>query len=670
MMNQPYMQQKKYQQQMPPHMPGMNPNMNPNMYFFNFQQEMAPPNMIGQNMFAPKNQNQFALYVGNLEKDVTDRDLVEHFKAYTNNSLPPLVHIRSKHSDKTGKRNNFAFVSFSTEEERKKARKESDFVRLKNKKPMNLRISCNDHQNKVGDPELNVFLSNLNSQQINGLKLENVLEELFGEIYSIKIGHNEEGINFNYGYVCFDKKESANNCIDLIAKSYPAKLESLQPEKIMASKFLPREKRLGEDKKQNLFLKGFPQNIAPADLEKSIIDFFSTYGKIKSVKAISGNGNAFVCFEDPNDAKKALDNENKKDFLKCGQPIEIEYAESRSKRISKFKEKYNTPEYRESNLVLNNLLTTVTAENLKNEFAKFGKIEKYGIKTTKNSKYPDTTTGYIKFSSKEEANKTLTEAKSDINIKKMFKEEKALITIFLPKEERERIKGKKNMPNLNFPRPQVMMPPFPHQQQPNFQMPPNQYLYHVQPNMHKKPMNLPAFKGGNPHNKGGYQNKRNMQKKNPHFIDKSQMMQNQENIVQQQQQMYVQNQPERNEIPQIQPQNIPQHNEIPLDTFPNIESIKTNLNDFNNLPSDKKRNILGEMIYPQIEKELNTNKQQYQGFAGKIAGMLIDLDVFEINDIIEMIENTHELSERIDEAISLLQKKEEQEDPDQNEPPQ
>lgn len=39
----------------------------------------------------------------------------------------------------------------------------------------------------------------------------------------------------------------------------------------------------------------------------------------------------------------------------------------------------------------------------------------------------------------------------------------------------------------------------------------------------------------------------------------------------------------------------------------------------------------------------------------KITGMLIDFSVFEIDDIIDMLENEEDFVERVDEAINLIE---------------
>jgi len=52
--------------------------------------------------------------------------------------------------------------------------------------------------------------------------------------------------------------------------------------------------------------------------------------------------------------------------------------------------------------------------------------------------------------------------------------------------------------------------------------------------------------------------------------------------------------------------------------------------------------MLGELLYPLV-KELAKDKT----LAPKITGMLIDFDVFEVADIIELLESKEHLVERV-----------------------
>lgn len=65
---------------------------------------------------------------------------------------------------------------------------------------------------------------------------------------------------------------------------------------------------------------------------------------------------------------------------------------------------------------------------------------------------------------------------------------------------------------------------------------------------------------------------------------------------------------------------------------------------------DKKRSILGELLFPQIKSLLKSNDEN----APKITGMLIDFEVFEVSDIIEFLESKEALLERVKEAEELI----------------
>jgi len=59
--------------------------------------------------------------------------------------------------------------------------------------------------------------------------------------------------------------------------------------------------------------------------------------------------------------------------------------------------------------------------------------------------------------------------------------------------------------------------------------------------------------------------------------------------------------------------------------------------------------MLGELLYPLV-KDLAKDKS----LAPKITGMLIDFDVFEVADIIELLESKDHLIERVVEAEDLI----------------
>jgi len=67
------------------------------------------------------------------------------------------------------------------------------------------------------------------------------------------------------------------------------------------------------------------------------------------------------------------------------------------------------------------------------------------------------------------------------------------------------------------------------------------------------------------------------------------------------------------------------------------------------LDKEKQRNILGELLFPLIKGQVG------ESIAPKITGMLIDLEVLEISEILEFLDDPVLLTDRIKEAKELIE---------------
>jgi len=76
--------------------------------------------------------------------------------------------------------------------------------------------------------------------------------------------------------------------------------------------------------------------------------------------------------------------------------------------------------------------------------------------------------------------------------------------------------------------------------------------------------------------------------------------------------------------------------------------LRTKLSEFLQLDIEKQRQILGELLFPLIKDIAG------EQIAPKITGMLIDLSVLEVSEILEFLENHQLLVERIEEAKTLI----------------
>jgi len=83
-----------------------------------------------------------------------------------------------------------------------------------------------------------------------------------------------------------------------------------------------------------------------------------------------------------------------------------------------------------------------------------------------------------------------------------------------------------------------------------------------------------------------------------------------------------------------------------------VQNLRTKLGDFLLLDQDKQRQILGELLFPLVKSFSN------DVYAPKITGMLIDLSVLEVTEILEFLENPPLLQERVQEAVELIQDEE------------
>lgn len=79
-------------------------------------------------------------------------------------------------------------------------------------------------------------------------------------------------------------------------------------------------------------------------------------------------------------------------------------------------------------------------------------------------------------------------------------------------------------------------------------------------------------------------------------------------------------------------------------------SLKENLSEFLKQDQPKQRSLLGELLFPLVNKIAESAEQ-----APKITGMLIDFEVFEVSEILEFLENEELLKERVKEAEELIE---------------
>lgn len=87
----------------------------------------------------------------------------------------------------------------------------------------------------------------------------------------------------------------------------------------------------------------------------------------------------------------------------------------------------------------------------------------------------------------------------------------------------------------------------------------------------------------------------------------------------------------------------------PKKLFLNLEYLNKNLQEFKALDVNTKRSIFGELLYPKIKQSVQDLDR-----TARITGMLIDFEVFEVEDILELVNKPSALEERLQEANQLI----------------
>lgn len=342
-----------------------------------------------------------SLYVGDLHPDVTEAMLFEKFS-----QTGPVLSIRVCRDMITRRSLGYAYVNFQQPADAERAMDTMNFDVMKGK-PIRIMWSQRDpslRKSGVG----NIFIKNLD-KSIDNKDMYDTFST-FGTILSCKVATDEHGNSKGYGFVHFETEEAATKAIEKVNGML------LSDKKLFVGRFIPRkdrEKEIGEKAKMftNVYIKNLPDSV---DDEK-LRDLFEPHGPITSYKVMSDDsgksrGFGFVAFESPDDAEKACDilNESEVD----GKKLYVGRAQKRQERQMDLKRRFEAMKqermtrYQGVNLYVKNLDDTIIDEQLRKEFQPYGTITSAKVMTEEGRSKGF---GFVCFSSPEEATKAVTE---------------------------------------------------------------------------------------------------------------------------------------------------------------------------------------------------------------------------------------------------------------------
>lgn len=123
-----------------------------------------------------------------------------------------------------------------------------------------------------------------------------------GEVFSAKIPVNSKQNSEGFGFVCFFDEEAMNKAITLYNDV------DFKGKKLSVERYDKKSSENKETPFNNLYVKNFPKEYSDVELT----NMFAKFGTVNSVKIDrdqknESKGFGFVCFENSEDAKKAID---------------------------------------------------------------------------------------------------------------------------------------------------------------------------------------------------------------------------------------------------------------------------------------------------------------------------------------------------------------------------
>lgn len=591
-----------------------------------------------------------SLYVGDLHPEVTEALLFELF-----NAVGPVASIRVCRDSVTRRSLGYAYVNFHSVVDAERALETMNYTLIKGK-PCRI-MWCHRDPSLRKSGSGNVFMKNLD-KSIDNKALYDTFSA-FGNILSCKVATDENGVSKGYGFVHYETQEAAQQAVQKVNAML------LNGKKVYVGFFVPRKDRgdggSGEDKFSNIFAKNLPEEVD----DEQLLAMFKPFGDVKSAVTMKNaegksKGFGFVNFDTHEEALAAVEQMNQKEVN--GKTLFVGRAQKKKERERELREKFEAQKmerinkYQGVNLYVKNLDDGISDEKLREAFAEFGTIT--SARVMSDDKTSSRGFGFVCFATPEEATKAVTEMNGKVVGNKplyvALAQRKDERRAYLETQHTQRANGARMQggrpdqgaqapvyPGAPFFYPPQQMPPQARQQggfmYPQQMMVPRPGVYQPMPNY---PVPMQGARGGR---QGG---NRNMQ--GGRMPGNKQQMQQNRNKQMQQQGNYRMNPNARNQRDQMQgpPGGAP----MPAQGGPPGQAAPAggDMSLASTLAAaqpEQQKQILGERLFPHIQ-QINPE------LAGKITGMLLEMDN---GELLNLLESPESLTAKVMEAIAVLQ---------------
>jgi polyadenylate-binding protein len=568
-----------------------------------------------------------SLYVGDLDPAVTEAVLFEVF-----NSVGTVASIRVCRDTVTRRSLGYGYVNFLNVVDAERAIESLNYAVIRNS-PIRIMWSNRDPSIRKGGSG-NIFIKNLDPS-IDHKALHDTFSA-FGNILSCKVAMEGESSK-GHGFVHYETLEQAEAAIKAVNGML---LNDRQVFVGLHVSKKERESKLEEIKSK--FTNVFVKNLDPSIDEDKLSEIFSEHGKITSIQlGKDENGVSkefgFINFETHEGAALAVENLNGKEVN--GKEIYVGRAQKKSEREEDLRRQYEKireeklaqhqgSELSETgvNLYVKNLDDSLDEEKLRQEFSAFGVITSCKImcdeKTGLSKGF-----GFVCFSNPDEATKAVTEMNG------RMLGQKPLYVALAQRKDARRAQLAAQIQQRNMRMQQAMIPGVPagYPGQPMFYPPPQRGFYPGQPMMGRA---------------GGFPGQGQMPARPfpaqgpPQGYPAQPMMPNarpargRPNTVRGGAQAAVSAGRGRANFKYAS--NVRNHPEA---------TPTLNLATLAAVPEPQQKQILGETLFPRVQAQAPV-------YAGKVTGMLLEMDNAEL---LHLLEDEEAFKSKVAEAVEALE---------------
>merc|ERR1711976_744876 len=586
-----------------------------------------------------------SLYVGDLHPEATEAMLYDKFS-----QAGPVLSIRVCRDMITRRSLGYAYVNFQRPEDAERAIDTMNFDEIKGK-PIRIMWSQRDpalRKSGVG----NIFIKNLDKTIDNKMLYDTF--SAFGNILSCKVVCDPGTADSRgFGFVHFETDEAATKSIEKVNG------KMLKEKKVFVGRFKSRVERIrenGERAKQftNVFCKNLPAEWDEAKLS----EIFGEYGNTLSVSlSVDESGKSkqfgFASYEKHEDAERAVSELNGKEYH--GKNIYVGRAQKKAERQTELKHKFETMKreriqrYQGVNLYVKNLDDSITDDILREHFSQFGSITSAKVMTDADvegrradkgdgkdqGRSKSQGFGFVCFTSPEEATRAVTEMNGRILASKPL-----YVALAQRKEDRKAHLQQQYMQRVTTgirmqafqanTQPQYVaynmphtLPQTPFMPRPGIVRPTPRWSTQQYPSMVRpiRPAQNGSIRTIAPIQRFGAQ-----PQYQPRPVRSSQNFQYKTNV--------------RNSIP---PQ--PEHQPAPQPEEPTSDQLTASM--LAGAPPQEQKQMLGERLYPHIQS-------MHPDLAGKITGMLLEIENSELLSMLDFRANPTLLTEEVNEAVTVL----------------